>query len=230
VPSGEYSQIAGLLCAIILTLAVFSRLLGDNPIFRFAQSLFIGTASGYILALILRLVLWPRVLLLIQQPAQYWYYGIYMFLGLLLLTRGFRQIRGLGSLPLGALFGIGAAVTLGGSLAGTLLPQTRAVIPSFTGHPSGWQDWAWLINGILMMVSTLAVLGVYRHTPAGHGVLGIPGAIWSFLGRTLGHGLLMVLLGALYAGALVSFYTLLVNRFVFLQHTISTLLGYLRIA
>jgi hypothetical protein len=35
------------LIGLVLTLMIFSYLLGDNPLFRFAIYLFIGVASGY---------------------------------------------------------------------------------------------------------------------------------------------------------------------------------------
>ncbi len=228
--AAEHIELVGLVCALFLTLAVFSRLIGDNKLFRFAQSLFVGVTSGYILALVLRSVIWPRILLLVQQPAQYWYYGLYFILGLMLLARGLRKTSALANLPLGMLFGIGASVTLGGTLAGTLIPQTRALATPLTKTSlNTWPAWALLLNGILILVGTLAVLGAFRFTLPQRGPGGFLSAVWSLLGRTLGRGLIMIILGALYAGALVSFYTLLVGRFSFLQQTISEVLGRLGI-
>ena len=221
----------GLLCALFLTLAIFTRLFGDNVVFRFARSLFIGAASGYITALVLRSVLWPRILLLVEKPEQYWYYIVYFLLGLMLLGRGLRKTRWLGSLPLGMLFGIGAAVTLGGALAGTLYPQTLALItPVSVTSLKSWPDWALLINGILALVGTFAVLGAQHQPDSGRGLGRIIEAAWSFVGRTLGRGLIMVLLGALYAGALVTFYTLFVGRLAYIQQAVSSILGALGIS
>lgn len=39
----------GLWCAALLTLAVFSFLAGDNPAYKLAESLFVGTSAGYVM-------------------------------------------------------------------------------------------------------------------------------------------------------------------------------------
>ncbi len=46
---------------LILTLLVFSYLIGDNPLFRFAIYLFIGVSSGYAAFAAWQYVLWPRL-------------------------------------------------------------------------------------------------------------------------------------------------------------------------
>ncbi|MHB9034568.1 MAG: hypothetical protein ACYC6L_16160 [Anaerolineae bacterium] len=215
----------GMIIAFVLTLAVFSRLLGDNIVYRFVQCLFIGLTSGYILALVMRTVIWPRVLLLIQQPMQYWHYGVFFALGLLLLSSGLSRAKQWASLPLGILFGLGAALTLGGALAGTLIPQTYSLVTSLQSNSlrTNWSGWLLLLNGILVIIGTLAVLGSFQVALPGRGMK-VTNAIWTFFGRTLGRGLIMVTLGALYAGALVSFFPLLVGRFMFIRQTISDLI------
>jgi hypothetical protein len=214
-------EVAGLICAVLLTLAVFSRLVGDNALFRFALSLFIGTACGYILALVLRSVLWPRLLLLIQSPGQYWYYGIFFALGILLLARGIGKTSILANLPLGILFGIGAALAIGGSLAGTLIPQTRAL---YTTTPSGEATWLAYLNLALVLIGSLAVLGYFQVAAPVRGPGRWLARGWSAVGQTLGKGLVMVLLGALYAGVLVTSFTLLVGRLSFLHQAVVRLL------
>ena len=46
---------------LILTLMVFSYLIGDNPLFRIAIYLFIGVSSGYAAAVVVRSVLLPKI-------------------------------------------------------------------------------------------------------------------------------------------------------------------------
>ncbi len=46
---------------LVLTLLVFSYLIGDNPLFRFAIYLFIGVSSGYAAFAAWQYVLWPRL-------------------------------------------------------------------------------------------------------------------------------------------------------------------------
>src|SRR5689334_25042568 len=49
------------LVGFILTLMVFSYLIGDNPLFRIAVYLFIGVSSGYAAAVVVYYVLIPRL-------------------------------------------------------------------------------------------------------------------------------------------------------------------------
>ena len=51
------------LIGLILTLLIFSYLIGDNPLFRLALYLFIGVASGYAAVVVWHSVLLPRLFL-----------------------------------------------------------------------------------------------------------------------------------------------------------------------
>ena len=224
--TGITPEMLGLATATVLTLAVLSYLFGDNSFFRLAQSLFVGVAAGYAGALSWHSILWPRVLLLIRQPATYWYYGLSFILGTMLLARGLRATRALANLPLGILFGIGAALALGGALGGTLLPLVRSLFyplaPQVYGV--GWPAWVMIVDAVLIIIGTLAVLGAFQFTIPHRGPFKYIGRAWSALGRSLGRGLIMVAFGALYAGALVSFFTLLIGRIEFLLQVATSLL------
>lgn len=224
--TGITPEMIGLATATVLTLAVLSYLFGDNGFFRVAQSLFVGVSAGYIGALCWHSVLWPRILLLVRQPTTYWYYGLFFVLGVMLLARGLRATRVLADLPLGVLFGIGAALALGGTLAGTLLPLVRSMflpLNPFT-YGSGWPAWVMVIDAILIIIGTLAVLGAFQFTIPQRGPFKYIGKAWSALGNSLGRGLIMVTFGALYAGALVSFLTLFIGRLEFLLYVAESLL------
>ena len=45
--------------AFLLTLFIFSYLIGDNPLFRIAVYIFVGVSAGYVAAVACRQVLWP---------------------------------------------------------------------------------------------------------------------------------------------------------------------------
>ncbi|MHB1357781.1 MAG: hypothetical protein ACYCZF_17570 [Anaerolineae bacterium] len=224
--TGNAPEIIGLATATVLTLAVLSYLFGDNGFFRLAQSLFVGVSAGYIGALCWHSILWPRILLFLHQPAVYWHYGLFFILGILLLARGLRATRVLADLPVGILFGIGAALALGGTLAGTLLPLVRSLSTPMPPQAYGadWPAWVMIVDAILIIIGTLAVLGSFQFTIPQRGPFKDIGKAWSALGRSLGRGLIMVTFGALYAGALVSFFTLLIGRIEFLLHVAPSLL------
>lgn len=214
----DLARTAGIWVAALLTLAVLSYILGDNPLFRVAQYLFVGVAAGYAASLAWTGVLWPRLQLLLLDPAMYWHYGVFFVLGLLLLARGSRYVATLASLPLGVLFGTGAALALGGTLTGSLVPQVRATIVSVSpaDYGEGLIGWAYAADAVLLIVGTISVLAAFHFSAGGRGFVG---AVWRralVLFGGLGRALMMVTFGALLAGALLSFFSVLNSRLAFL--------------
>ena len=61
---------AGALVAIVLTLCVFSYLLGDNFLYRLAEYLFVGVAIGYAVVVAFHNILVPKLVIpLIEATA-----------------------------------------------------------------------------------------------------------------------------------------------------------------
>ena len=125
-------DIVGLIVGTVLTLIIFSYLLGDNTLYRWALALIVGAAVGYAAAIAVRFVVqewlargsggFTEANLAYVAP---------LLLGCLLLFKGFSSSRFLGRLsvvgniPLGYLVGVGAAVSVSGALMGTILPLVR---------------------------------------------------------------------------------------------------------
>lgn len=225
-PAGA-AEVIGIWVAALLTLAVLSAILGYNPAFRLAEHLLVGVAAGYAGAIAWNLALLPRLRLLVSEPATYWYYGIFFALGLLLLTRGTRAFSRLGNLPLGVLFGTGAALALGGALSGSLVPQVRDTIMSvrpsdYGGGPVGWIR---AVDAALVVLCTIAVLSAFHFTAQRRGALdnvalGLLGALGG-----VGRKIMMIAFGALLAGAAVSFFVILRSRLEFLIYDWASLFG-----
>jgi len=113
---------------VVLTLLVFSRVIGDTPAFRLVQYLFVGVALGYAFVVVYHQVLRPAVVDLVAasgQPALVTWQLIPFVLAALLLTRvsGQQTSSWLANIPLALVFGVGAALVVGGAIAGTILPQ-----------------------------------------------------------------------------------------------------------
>ena len=213
-------QIAGTWVAALLTLATLSYLLGSNPAFRLAEHLLVGIAAGYAAAMTWNQMLWPRLQLLVAEAATYWHYGVFFVLGLLLLCRGCRSVSVLGNLPLGVLFGTGAALALGGALTGTLIPQIRASVLSLNpaDYGGGLSGWAGVIDAFIVVAGTIAALTAFHFGAARGGRLS---AVWHRLLRAVGgagRGLITITFGALFATAALSFLAILNSRLMFLLH------------
>jgi hypothetical protein len=217
IPAGA-AQVAGVWLAALLTLAVLSYILGNNPFFRVVEYLFVGMAAGYAGALAWSHILWPRVQLFVGDPVGHWPYGVFFLLGILLLTRGVRRIAVLGNLPMGVLFGSGAALAIGGALTGSLVPQMRAAIVSLepAAHTVGLARWTYILDAVLLVLGTLAVLSVFHFRARAEGKRGnfFDGLLKG--SRGLGRGVISITFGALLAGALLSFFAILLSRLDFL--------------
>ncbi|OGO04397.1 MAG: hypothetical protein A2Y73_09090 [Chloroflexi bacterium RBG_13_56_8] len=216
-------ELIGTWVAALLTLAVLSYILGNNPAFRVAEYLFVGIAAGYAAALSWTQMLWPRLQLLLSDPLAHWPYGVFFLLGILLLGRGLKFTSSLANLPLGVLFGTGAALALGGALTGSLVPQIGATFISMNPaqYGQGLVGWAFALDALLLVVGTIAVLSYFHFAGRGQGRLQ---AVWHGLLGTLGsagRGLIMIVFGALFAGAVLSFFTILNSRLVFLRDWIA---------
>ncbi|NLE75649.1 MAG: hypothetical protein GX605_02705 [Chloroflexi bacterium] len=202
--------------AFVLSLMVFSYLLGDNPLFRLATHLFVGVSVGYAVVIAWHNVLWPRLLApLAQDPLGNWLYWLPLLLGVLLLARVRPGWSTLGNLPLGYLFGVGAAVSIGGALLGTLFPQVQASMVSLNPQSYGG-SWAGVVDGLVLAFGVIGTL-FYFHFSANRGE-GRDG-FWAAVQRlwlSFGRWALMIAFGALFAGAILSRLSLLIARLEFL--------------
>lgn len=127
----------GAIVGFLLTCMVLSYIFGDNPLFRFSTHLFIGVAAGYTGAVALRNVIFPNLIL----PLFGFFAGdfslsqllalIPVILSLMLLTKLSPRLGRIGNGAMAYLVGVGAAIAIGGTVVGTLFPQTQATINAY---------------------------------------------------------------------------------------------------
>lgn len=193
--------------AVLLTLAVLSRVFGDNPIFRATQYLFVGASLGYAFLVVYFQILRPATLnalansnnlpLLLVQATP-------LLLSLLLLPRALGRQTGswLANLPLALLFGATAALTFGGALVGTLLPQLVDIV-SLRPGPIG------MVMSVAIALVVILILASFRFTWPNASP---PEAANPSRAARLGRGLLTVAFGFFFAGAITTYITALNDR------------------
>jgi len=207
--------------AFVLTLMVFSYLLGDNPLFRIAEHLLVGLALGFAWIVAWHSVFLPRVVARIgsRDPVEVGYTLVPLALGALLLLKGRGSGSKWSSLPLAYLFGVGAAVALGGAIFGTLIPQISATMHSL--NPSDYlAEWAWPWYGVLdaffIVMGTVCTLLYFTFIAGGRSRLGRLRGGLVRIGAGVGRWFLMFVFGALFGGLVMSRISLLVERITFL--------------
>ncbi len=220
----------GTAVALILTLFVFSYLLGDNVLYRLAEHLFVGVAVGYGVVVAFHSVLvarlqvplvqaleegnWDRALLLL----------ISLLLGLLLLLKPSKRLSGLGNLSLAVLVGVGAALAVGGAALGTLVPQVDAAA-DLTRYVDRYGPGLGLFSGFVVLVGTTgALLHFYFNRGEEGRLAGLRQRIvrsWGGLGRWF----ILIAFGAILAVTFLSRLSLLTGRIEFVLDSIRRLVG-----
>jgi hypothetical protein len=217
----------GMWVAFALTLMVYCYLARDIPffhaIYRIAAYAFVGVALGYGAVMAWHGVLVPRLI----SPLTAGSVGhvVPLILCLLLVSRIKRSWSGMGNLTIAFLFGVGAALAIGGALVGTLIPQTRASFVSL--NPAHYRDIATLegalptsyaLDAFLMGLGTVSTLLYFYFAQEKKGRPVSQGALR--LAAGFGKVFLMFTFGALFATAAISRISLLVDRFRFLVETV----------
>jgi hypothetical protein len=212
----------GPIIAAILTMMVFSYILGDNVLFKLAAHIFVGVAIGYAIILI-----WYEVFAPAFQPGELVSTGPALLLCLFLIfivrpSQGSLP-RALGGIALAFLVGVGAALAVGGALFGTLLPQV-STMTSISLNPAHYQDpeteaglVIWL-NNIIIVLGTVGTFFYFTFTVRAKGALG--GLREGFVRFWAGMGRLMIIftLGALFANTVSARVALLISRLQFLAN------------
>jgi hypothetical protein len=219
-------ELISALVGLLLTLMVFSYLIGDNPLFRVAVYLFIGVASGYAAAVVWHYVLIPKLFqsLTALNPVSI----IPLVLGVSLLAKFSPRISWIGNFAMAVLVGVGAAAIVGGALLGTLLPQAQAAIEGFDVRSagSGFEAASRLLRGMIMLGGTIFTLASF-HFSASRSADGTPqrnriieGIAW------IGRIFIAITLGVLFAGVYMSALTAMIERLTFMINFIRQLIGF----
>jgi hypothetical protein len=217
-------ELISALLGFLLTLMVFSYLIGDNPLFRVAIYLFIGVSSGYAATVIVNYVLIPRLGSLQGNDInQLMLVAIPLLFGVTLFAKLFPRFSWIGNFAMAVLVGVGAAVAIGGALLGTLMPQLGSAISMFDLRAAGGV--ARLLQGVVMLGGTVFTLASF-HFSAGRAADGTPkrnpiieGIAW------VGRLFVAITLGVLFAGVYMSALTAMIERLSFVVDFIRQLAG-----
>ena len=209
-------ELISALAGLILTLMIFSYLIGDSPLFRIAVYLFIGVASGYAATVVWHQVLVPKLFAPLQagEPNQLLFIAIPLILCLSLLAKLSPRISWIGNVAMAILVGVGAAAAIGGALLGTLIPQARAAMAAFDFRSTAGGAGALLglVEGVVMLAGTTFTLASF-HFSASRAPDGTPKRnrvleTVAWIGRLF----IAITLGVLFAGVYMSALTAMIER------------------
>lgn len=183
----------------ILTLCVFSFLYRDNPLYRFAEHLFVGAAAGYLMAVQYQNVLRPNMITPLGEgkllPL------VPLALGLLLLGRLHSKTSGLSRWAIAFYVGIYSGIAVPAYMQAQIFAQLAdATKPWGTG-------WA-AVNSGLILIGFLTVLAYFFFSAPHTGLHGMASRV--------GIWFLMVAFGASFGYTVMARVSLLISRVQFL--------------
>lgn len=200
------TELAGLIIGILLTLFIYSYMVGDNPLYRISVHLLVGVSAAYAVVVVVRqllLPIWRQIQANPTGPDSLIWLVPVLFM-LMLLARRLPSVSWLGNTTLALLVGVGAAVALLGSLTGTLWPQIVDVQPTTP------------LQGGVVAVLTVCTLLVFQFTalrPRSSGTW--QPAMWQRGVTAVGRIVLTVTFGALFATLISTGLILLAERLNF---------------
>lgn len=205
---------------LILTLMVFSYLIGDNPLFRIAIYLFIGVASGYAAVVVWHYVLVPRLFDRLGDLNSLALAVAPLILSISLLAKLSPRIAWMGNFAMAVLVGVGAATAVGGALAGTLIPQAEASMEAF--NTRSFLD---LVEGAVVLSGTVLTLAYFQFgaSRAADGSVK-RNAIVEILAWA-GRIFIAVTFGVLFAGVYMAALTAMIERLSSIINFLRSLLG-----
>lgn len=196
----------------VLSIMIFSYLIGDNILFRFAVHLFIGVSAGVAAVMMLYQVIYPRLILpfLTGTSNQMILTAVPLVLSVLLLFKVSPRSARVGSFSAAYLLGIGAAVTIGGTILGTIFPQSMAAITPFGKEYTGSEK----LEGLLILAATVTSL-LYFYFGANL-EMGRPlkRPAWIEWSARIGQIFILITLGAIFAGVYVTSISALSERLI----------------
>lgn len=211
-------EILGVWVAVFLTLAVFSFLYKDNPLYKLAEHLFIGIATGYTLIQAWTGTLDPNLYKPLKEafsgpPAvdwrdflDHWKRSGALVLGILVLARLHPRTRWISRWPLAVLIGTFAALRMTGYAQSDLVQQVNGTLVPLAGE--GLPAFAWqgpsVFNHATLIVGVLCVLVYFFFSFEQRGVSKLVAYIGTFF--------LMVTFGSSFGYTVLARVSLLIGR------------------
>lgn len=200
----------GILIAGVLTLAIYTFLYKDNPIYRLAEHLLIGLSIGYALV-----IYWQTTLMdILFRPL---FAGgqllliIPLVLGLLMFSRFRNRLSWLSRIPIAFMIGAGAGVAIPAMLYARTLKQVSAsVMPLADG--GGFH-----IEALIVALGLLSTLAYFYFSREHEGIMGRV--------ARLGTYFLMIFFGATFAYTVMSRMSTFIGRVDFLLTDFLHLIG-----
>jgi hypothetical protein len=201
-------QIAWTILAGLVTLAIFSFLYRDNPLYKLVEHIAVGLSVGYLVVTYYSTVFMPKVWENVVHKGNYDYL-IPFLLGILLFARFVPKAGWLSRYSLAFLLGAASGLSIPVTLEGRVLKQTEATIQSLVVLDHGpAANLLGSMQSIFVVIGTLACLVFFLFSIEHKGALGRA----AYFGRLC----IMAGFGASFGYTVMSRVSLLIGRIDFM--------------
>lgn len=221
----QIMDVVGVWLVCFFTLAVFSFLYRDNPIYKAVEHIYVGIAAGYYFYQAFRGTIYPNFVLHVVRGmdeiakgnaaawATQWRWGAAV-LGILLLSRLIPSWSWLSRWPMALVVGAFAALNLTGFAKANLVDQIGGTMLPLAGRLANGSVLPWLpqaqasapsaFNHFILIIGVVSVLTYFFFSTTRRGIVGRLG--------TLGIWFVMVTFGATYGSIVLARISLLIGR------------------
>ncbi len=201
---GSTTMLIGTWLAGFLTLAIFSFLYKDNPVYKLAEHIYVGVSAGYWLIYVAFFDVYPMLIQGFQDETglEKWILLVPGALGLIMLSRWFPKTAWLSRWPIAFTVGIGAGLGITANIQGYVMPQLQATLLPVTG----WNIVS--LNNVILTVGVITTILYFYFSKPHKGALG-----WM---ARVGIVFIMVSFGASFGYTLMARISLLIGRLYFL--------------
>lgn len=185
----------GVWLAAFATIFIYSYLLGDNPLFKFAEHFYIGIAAAHAVVLgyqNIQEMAWKPLV------AGKWIMIIPLVMGLLLYTRFVKDWSSLSRIPIAFLVGLAAALSIRGALDASLIKQVAATMVPVTDF-----------NSFIFPIMVATTITYFFFT-AGSKTKGIQ------FSAQIGRWVMMIAFGSAFGNTVMARMSLVIGRLQFL--------------
>ncbi len=188
----------GIWLGALLTLCIYSFLYRDNPLYKFAEHVYVGISAGYFVAAEVHNVLLPNLIAPLRSDFGHRFYLLVPgLLGVMVFFAFSRRLNWLLRYPLSFVVGMGAGLTVTAMLSADVMAQVQATALPLNS-----------VNNVLLAGGVLATL-VYFFFSAEH-----KGAVGGV--AAAGVWYLMIAFGAAFGYTVMARISLLIGRMQFL--------------
>ena len=194
-----------------LTIALLSFLYRDNPLYKFAEHLYVGASAGYWIIYFWAFDVKPMLIdgFIRQTGIEKWILIVPAIFGVMMVLRWIPKVAWISRWPISFTVGMGAGLGITAAVQGYIIPQIQGTLrPLISFGATAGQTFGQSFNNIVIFVGVVCVILFFYFSAEHKGALKV--------GSKIGIVFLMIGFGASFGYTVMARISLLIGRLSFL--------------